>query len=234
MTVYCQYRKNRSRPAVRVRRALRRFGGDPEWRKGGGGLAFKGGVAVSGAVENRHGRKFRDAPPVFPAMKGGEAVRAHEPDERCVRVEGAETINRIDRILKALAFLEIADDDVRVVRSLARQRHAILEGRVVGRVLQRVARRHQPPDGRERKAFKGLDGDFPVPAVRRIEGPPEQADASFDVGRAQSVFPGSLCRPAGAIMSAYIGASRRESKFEGLVFFCTCCGLGCRRLHLVA
>ena len=51
------------------------------------------------------------------------------------------------------------------------------KGRHAGNRLQRVLRRHQPPDLVYVEALQRLPADMQVPAMRRVEGAAEQADA---------------------------------------------------------
>src|SRR4051794_16603419 len=86
--------------------------------------------------------------------------------------------DRVDGVSRAGLPLEVADDDPGAARSLPRRFHARLERRhVLGALLERIAGRYQPPDLVEAKCAHGGKADAPVPAMRRIKGAAEEADA---------------------------------------------------------
>ena len=73
--------------------------------------------------------------------------------------------------------LEAGDVDARMVRERARGGDALSERREPARVLERIARRHQPPDAVEPEPLHGDQAGGAMGVVRRIERAAEQADA---------------------------------------------------------
>ena len=135
----------------------------------GHGGARQGGtiIARSGDYGNRH--HSRQAPPVFPLVKLGQIVAAHQPDEAPFRPapqDGREGIHG-----KASAQFPLyrrhanpAPSRLPLGRCEARgeRGHSRLG-------FQRIAGRNQPPDLVQRQRLDGEEGDPPVPAMRGIE-----------------------------------------------------------------
>ena len=97
--------------------------------------AFEGALFTTGSAENSNRNVLRNPTPVFPSIKAGKTVGAHQPHKRDVRIEKLQALNRIYSVLKILASFEIGNDNMRMIRNLLRFSHACFERRVVVRVL---------------------------------------------------------------------------------------------------
>ncbi len=114
-----------------------------------------------------------------PVMKFGHSIGAHQPDESLVRIALPKSFHGIDRVSRAFLPFEVAHADPRALRNRLCRGEAVLErGHVLGVRLERVARRHQPPDLVEAERVHRGQADAPVAAVRRVERAAEEADPS--------------------------------------------------------
>src|SRR5687768_17129832 len=111
---------------------------------------------------------------MLPLMKLGNSVSAHQPDEADSRVALLERPHRVDGVPSAGVTLEIADADARTAGNGPGGGKPVQEGRhVLSAFLQRIARRHQPPNLVEAERVHRRKADPPVTDVRRVERPAE-------------------------------------------------------------
>jgi hypothetical protein len=110
-------------------------------------------------------------------MELSNSVRSHQPDEIVTGESPLERSKRVDGVARARALFEITDPNGCQAghcpsRSQARRiwRHAL------GR-LERIARRDQPPQLVEAKRINCRKAELAVPAMGRVEGAAEEADA---------------------------------------------------------
>ena len=139
------------------------------------------------AIHDGDRQRREDLPPVQPAMELGEAVGAHQPDEADTGIAHAQERQRSDAEMTGEPGLERRHANAIVLFHGLALRPAFAEKGKSAVRLQRIARRHDPPDGIETKAAKRDLADLPVALVRRIERAAEQPDA----------LPGACQRRAG-------------------------------------
>src|SRR5215470_4720462 len=99
----------------------------------------------SEAIDDGDWNQFRDPAPFLPAMKAAQVVRAHDPDEAHARAVAAQVGNGLVGVAGSDLRLEVGDVDARMARERARGTDALGQRRKAARVLERVARRYQPP-----------------------------------------------------------------------------------------
>ena len=132
----------------------------------GGGECAK---ALRGAVDDRDRHFGSDTPPVLPAMELREIVSAHDPDQAQTGGPAAQICNRVRCIAGSNDSFETADIDARIVRHLARGLDAFVEIMQAAIILQRIARRHQPPHPIEIQSLERKQADGAMRRMRRIE-----------------------------------------------------------------
>ena len=112
---------------------------------------------------------------MLPAVKLGEVVRPHQPDEAHTGIAGPQRGKGLRGVAGAKMGLDIRDLDPRVLHHLARARQT---GRHRGRSmrLERIARADHPPHPIQPETLDRLAGDMGVTLVRRIERPAKQPD----------------------------------------------------------
>src|SRR4051812_10951923 len=116
--------------------------------------------------------------PFAPFVKIRQGVTPKQPDEAVLRIATAEPSQGVDGEACTSASLEIADADPRVVRHRNGSGKAGFEWRhIPGALLERIARRNEPPDFIEVQGTKRLQADVPMPPVRRVERAAKEADA---------------------------------------------------------
>ena len=141
--------------------------------------AHRVGMAIiAGPANHRNRHHAGNSPPVAPFVKISQIIQADEPDEPLARIAALQFLQGVDRISGAGAQFEVAGPD----RSSSRHSPRRSEPGVIGRhilaaLLERIARRDQPPYLVEAERTNGLKADPPVPAVGRIERTAEKADA---------------------------------------------------------
>src|SRR4051794_27459269 len=100
-------------------------------------------------------------------MELGHSVGTHEPDEALLGIAAFERSDRVDRIAGPGASLEVADPDAGTARHGSCRCEARLERcHVLCALLERIARRDQPPYFVEPERTHGCKADVPVPAMR--------------------------------------------------------------------
>lgn len=112
-----------------------------------------------------------------------EIVGAHQPDEVAVRKPSSKLGEGIGGVAGAEPGLEVCDGDPGVPHQGARTGEARLERGHALDGLQRVLRRHQPPDFGQVQALQGLEADVQVAAVGGIERAAEQPDPAAGAAR---------------------------------------------------
>jgi hypothetical protein len=113
-----------------------------------------------------------------PVVKIWQSVASEQPNEPVAGVPGLQFPHRINGVACPSAGFEVADADGGAARLLFGRRETGFEGRhILSALLERVARRDQPPDLVEPEFAHGGQADVPVPAMRRIERAAEEADA---------------------------------------------------------
>src|SRR5207248_3821071 len=99
-------------------------------------------------------------------------------DEAVFGVTALEPAYGVDGETGALALLEIAGADSRLVGHAFRRGQPGFEGRHVLRsLLQRIARRNQPPHLIQPERAERLQADVAAPAVGGVERAAEETDA---------------------------------------------------------
>src|SRR6201991_2827159 len=106
---------------------------------------------------------MRDAPPVLPAVKLREIVGAHDPDEAQAGTAAAQIADGVRSVACSDDGFETADVDARIVRHFARGAGAFLQFVQPLPILERIARRHQPPYAVK---LQSLDGKLADGAMR--------------------------------------------------------------------
>ncbi len=110
-------------------------------------------------------------------MKLREIVSAHDPDEVHTGNAAAQMDDRVDSVSGADDSFETADVDARIVGDIKRGVGALGKAMQPAVVLERIARRQQPPDAIELQALDRKQADGAMRRVRRIERTAEQAYA---------------------------------------------------------
>ena len=128
-------------------------------------------------------------------MEAAQIVGAHDPDEAHAGTARGQIAHRVVGVARADVGFEAGDVDARMMGERARGREALRQRRKAAGVLERIARRHQPPDPVEPDPVHGEQAGGAVRRMRRIEGAAEQADL---VGRGRAEEgEGALVSPAG-------------------------------------
>ena len=140
-------------------------------------LARRGRLSIGPAVEYRNGKRSEDVLPAPPVLEIGEVVGTHDPDKAVARVAAAQLADGVGAVLAVKAPFEITHPDQRVAREAARRRQTLFERRHAARGLQRILRRHQPPNFIQAEAFEGLEADMEMAFMGRIERAAEKTDA---------------------------------------------------------
>ena len=109
-------------------------------------------------------------------MELSEIVSAHDPDQVQPAGTAAQIADGIYRITCSDDGFETADLDARISGDLARGLRALLEIAQRAGLLERIARRHQPPHPIEPQSLDRKQADGLMRQVRRIERAAEQAD----------------------------------------------------------
>ena len=118
-------------------------------------------------------------------MKAAQIIGSHDPDELHAGTGGQEEAHRVIGVADADGGLDPADINAWMPGEGARGRDPILERGEPPCVLERVARRHQPPDPVEAEAPQRNQARGAMRLVQGIERAAEQADAQPAGGRRQ-------------------------------------------------
>ena len=157
-----------------------------------------GSAIITGAANHRNRHDSDDFPPAAPLVKIWHGVGAHQPDEFVAGIAAQKRAQRVDRVARAGAHLEIAGPDRCPPCHSPGRRQPRCEGRHVLCVgLERIAGRHQPPHLIEAKSVERGQADAPMPAMRRIEGTAEEADARHRVCASMAARCGIMSRLGG-------------------------------------
>ena len=152
-----------------------------------------------------------DIAPTLPAVEAAQIVGPHDPDEMDLGAAANQVGDGFVAVARADFGLEIGDVDARVMGERLRGLDALLERRETACVLERIARRHQPPHAVETDALHGEQAGAAVRRMRRIERAAEQADAH--AGRMRRQHEAALtCAVDGGACDEREGASGRARK----------------------
>ncbi len=105
-----------------------------------------------------------------------EIVGAHQPDEMLAREKRLKRRDRIDAVMRAELRFEVEHADARIARDGSGLLQAFGKGRHAGDGLQRILRRHQPPDLVEMKPLQGFEADMAMAFMGRVERAAEKTD----------------------------------------------------------
>ena len=108
----------------------------------------------AGAIHNDDGHQLGDLAPTLPAVKLQEIIRAHDPDEAHAPTAAFEIAQAIERVACPDGAFETGDSDCAFRHQPAGGHHAVLLCRKVAGVLERIARRHNPPDPIQAKTLE--------------------------------------------------------------------------------
>src|SRR5262245_13644679 len=160
-----------------VRQRLRRGFRDAGARERLAGDAGTGIEARSEAIDHGDRHRGGDPAPFLPAREAAQIVGAHDPDETHARTMAAQIGDGLVGVARADLCLEAGDLDARMARQRLGRDDAFRQRGEPARILERVARGHQPPDPVETEAFHRQQAGGEMGFVRRIEGAAEQPDA---------------------------------------------------------
>src|SRR5262245_10617774 len=110
-------------------------------------------------------------------MKAAQVIGTHDPNKIHAAAARQEIADRLVGVMHADLGLEARDIDARVARQRARRRDTLGKRAQAARILERIARRHQPPDAVEAESAHADQAGGAMRLMRRIEGAAEQADA---------------------------------------------------------
>src|SRR5262245_56396357 len=150
--------------------------GQARGREGASRLGGQGLHAPARTVHHCDWHHGEDLAPALPAIKGGEVVGAHDPDEAHQRAARLEKCQRGSGVGWLEVLLKICDYDVRIFCQCAAQENAFVQRHRSGPALQRVARRYHPPDLVESEPLQRRLADHAMGEVRRVERTAQQAD----------------------------------------------------------
>ena len=128
-------------------------------------------------VDDRDGKQVEDIAPLLPSIELNEIVGPHDPDEIDRREKAHDRLKRIGGEARPEAGLQSRHMDARVVLERYGGLHPLLQRGEFGLVLERIARRHQPPHGVEPEPPQGDEAGVAMALMRRIERAAEQSDA---------------------------------------------------------
>ena len=138
----------------------------------------QGFLTVGRAGKNRNGKPREDRLPIAPMPDLCEIVGAHQPDETEPRPATLKRRQRVGGEMRPESLLEIEHADAPIGRG-----QCLGAGETIGKLahagdrLQRILRRHQPPDLVEAEPLQRLAADMEMALMRRVERAAEQADA---------------------------------------------------------
>ena len=136
----------RWRPVGQARRPLRRQPTGPESM---GGHAGQGAEIIGFSGEDRNGDRVKYLRPTAPFGHLRQIIRPHQPNEPGGGKLFSEPRDCIDRIERAKPSLESGDPNAGMAGDGVGRGHTLRQRRYcVGR-LERISRRHQPPNGVE-------------------------------------------------------------------------------------
>jgi hypothetical protein len=110
-------------------------------------------------------------------VKCREAVGTHDPDEAHRWIAAGEEAQGLAGVARADPRFEIGDVDAWMVGDAVRLGDPPVDGREFAPILQRIARRHHPPEAVEAQPPQGDETDMPVPEMGRVERATVEADA---------------------------------------------------------
>lgn len=151
--------------------------GPPVSAKPGPGEARLGSAIIARTRDNRNRHGTGHAAPVLPAVKLGEIVATHQPDETMFRIAPRQLCQCIGSIAGAQIVFDRCWTNSRTLGLPDRRGESRRQGRHPGLGLERVAGRDQPPDFVEPQSFQHEQADPAVPAMRGIERPAQKANA---------------------------------------------------------
>ena len=164
-------------------------------RRAGGGIK-----AGPEAVDHHERNPLRYSAPFLPAVKAPQIVGAHDPDESDARAPGDKPFYRVIGVSRLDDSFETGHVDARVMRERAGGRDALRQRGEPAGVLERIARRDQPPDAVELEPFERQQTGGEMRLMRRIERSAEQADPHAGrVGRKHALGAGVDLRCHGRI-----------------------------------
>jgi hypothetical protein len=109
-------------------------------------------------------------------MKAAQVVGPHDPDKARAWAAPLQGANHIVGVAEAEFSLDARDVERRMVGDARAGCKTFIKAGQPARVLERVARRHEPPDAIKSEAAKGQETRKLVPGMGRIERTAEQAD----------------------------------------------------------
>jgi hypothetical protein len=107
-------------------------------------------------------------------VKIWQGVASEQPDELVLCKTALQLAHGVEGKARSMTLLEIADPDRRAPgkasscgKSRFKRRH------VLGALLQRIARGHEPPQLVQLQSLHGVEADTAVSPMSRVEGPPK-------------------------------------------------------------
>jgi hypothetical protein len=148
----------------------------PELPQPGHRGAREGSGIIPRSGDNRNRHQLRDRTPVPPLVELGQIIGAHQPDESPLWIAPQQCAEGVGRVAGPQFALDRGDPDSRTAGLPLRRGDPRREGRHARCRLERITRRHQPPDLVERQRVHREKRNASVPAVRGVEAAAEQPD----------------------------------------------------------
>jgi hypothetical protein len=168
-----KYERRRS-PDGKARRIAFR---DLKRRQRSAGMAAERTQRRPWTIHHGDRRKPGDVPPAPPQMKLAQIVGAHDPHKTNARRPFDQPGDRIMGEARADLRLKACHSDARIARHRARGFDAKRQGRQSVNGLERIARRHQPPQSVELESPQRQPRDKQMAVMRWVERPAHQADS---------------------------------------------------------
>lgn len=99
----------------------------------------------SGAVDDKERESSGELFPPTPVVQPGQAVGTHDPDKSAAVQHGLKSAERFGGYAAAYTLFKVGHHEPGMGGNCTRERHSFAEILRVGRVLQGILRRDEPP-----------------------------------------------------------------------------------------
>ncbi len=127
------------------------------------------------SCDNANWHAIHNQSPILPAMKLRKVVGTHQPHKPDLWIQALQRCQCIRCCPRAGLSLNIRHCNARVLHDRSGRFKSTLQ-RGWALFLQRISRRHQPPDPVQPKGFHRFASHMHVAPMRRVKRPSEQAD----------------------------------------------------------
>ena len=130
-----------------------------------------------GAVDDEERESSGELFPAPPVVQPGQAVGTHDPDKFAAIQHGLECVQGFGGHAAAYTLFKIGHHEPGMSGNGARERHSFAKILGVGRILQRILWRDEPPYPVEPCRFERFKGCSVVAGVSGVEGAAIESNA---------------------------------------------------------